>query len=127
MTDANSSSIQRNGPRKADSRQTSQEIQHSLWKPKVCPHPRPEEPHSSPIHPNCTRQFRNHFCTLARSACYLLHAGFFLRLFLEPEDVCVMFLQNRLHCVTSQKTEIFIRTGVRISNPTYSKDVYRLM
>jgi hypothetical protein len=58
----------------------------------------------NPIHPKWTLIFdirdssgwqdRNNFRILDRSSCYLLHAGFFLGLFLEPEDAGDMFLQN---------------------------------
>jgi hypothetical protein len=103
MADANSFSIQGTVLEIADSRPTSQEIQHTLRNPKVCLHSKPDEPHSPAIHPNRTLIFDrhdssgwqdgNHSCTLVRSAC-LLHVDFFLGLFFEPEDVADMFLQN---------------------------------
>jgi hypothetical protein len=59
----------------------------------------------------------------ASSACYLVHAGFVLGLFFNPEAGGDMFLWNwltfnRLHGVISQKIELFITTSVRTSNPT---------
>jgi hypothetical protein len=56
------------------------------------------------------------------SACHLLHANFLIGLFFDPEYGGEMFLRrltfNGLYGVMSQKTELFIITAVRISNPT---------
>jgi hypothetical protein len=58
------------------------------------------------------------------SACYLLHAGFLLGLYFDPEDEGDMFPAkclltfNGLHGVISQKIELFITTAVGPSNPT---------
>jgi hypothetical protein len=77
---ANSPSTQRNGPWKADSRQTSQ-IQHNLWKPKVCLHPKPDEPHSPPTDP----YFRQTWEFRPRGQEPLLHS---LSLCLLPASRC---------------------------------------
>jgi hypothetical protein len=52
------------------------------------------------------------------------HASYLLYLFFDPEDGSDIFLRNvgwifiGLHDVISQKTELFITTAVRTSNPT---------
>jgi hypothetical protein len=55
-------------------------------------------------------------------ACYRLHVDFLLGLFFDPEDGDVppkhQLTYNALHGVISQKTEVFIITAVRTSNPT---------
>jgi hypothetical protein len=50
----------------------------------------------------------------------LLHAGSLLTLFLSPEDGRDIFLRNfnRVHCVISQKIELFTTTAERTSSPT---------
>jgi hypothetical protein len=62
---------------------------------------------------------------------YLLHADFLLGLFFDPEDRDSMFLRNinwlsnGLHGVISQKIELSMTTGMRISNPIFHTICYR--
>jgi hypothetical protein len=61
---------------------------------------------------------------LQNYSCYLLHAGFLLDLLFALEDGGNMFLRKicclSTYCthVISQKTELFITTAVKTSNPT---------
>jgi hypothetical protein len=57
----------------------------------------------------CRLYLQDRISQAKSSACYLLHAGFLVRLFFDLEDGGDIFLGNRgwLHSVTSHKTEIF--------------------
>jgi hypothetical protein len=51
--------------------------------------------------------------------CYVLHAGFLLGLFFDPEDRGDMLLRNIGRLSTDYtKIELFIITAVRTSHPT---------